>query len=254
MTLLQLPGVNGSSVGPAGEVSPQIFFVLSGNLTITPVVPLFGGPSGPHFFSKGLGVPFQGTYIRNEAINVYELFLVSIPFVLAFDVPGEDPEEFEFVLTFNLLGGDIDGDGFEMEDDNCPGVANSSQADSDGDGIGDACDDCPGDVLNDRDGDGVCGLSDNCPSYENPGQEDLDGDGVGDPCDPDRDGDGQDNQDDNCPLVANSGQDTDRDGLGDANGLGDACDPCAAPLPKLHPGDVPIWTTTASAETSTTVP
>jgi len=35
---------------------------------------------------------------------------------------------------------DADGDGVPDSSDNCPGVANPSQADCDGDGIGDACD------------------------------------------------------------------------------------------------------------------
>ena len=37
------------------------------------------------------------------------------------------------------LGGDSDGDGVCDKTDNCPLVANPTQADSDGDGIGDAC-------------------------------------------------------------------------------------------------------------------
>ncbi len=39
---------------------------------------------------------------------------------------------------------DSDGDGIVNADDNCSGVANSTQVDSDGDGFGDACD--PGDI------------------------------------------------------------------------------------------------------------
>lgn len=37
---------------------------------------------------------------------------------------------------------DIDGDGINTSDDNCPSVPNPNQQDSDGDGLGDLCDDC----------------------------------------------------------------------------------------------------------------
>ena len=39
-------------------------------------------------------------------------------------------------------GGDLDGDGIPNGSDNCPAVANPSQADADADGKGDACDSC----------------------------------------------------------------------------------------------------------------
>lgn len=51
---------------------------------------------------------------------------------------------------------DTDGDGIVDEADNCPGVANASQADFDGDGIGDACD-------TDDDNDAVPDEFDICP-------------------------------------------------------------------------------------------
>jgi hypothetical protein len=66
---------------------------------------------------------------------------------------------------------DIDGDGFNNTDDNCPLVANPGQNDTNGDGVGDACD---------IDGDGIPDDADNCPSVVNPMQTDSDGDGFGD--------------------------------------------------------------------------
>ncbi len=50
---------------------------------------------------------------------------------------------------------DRDGDGFIEPLDNCPDVANPSQADQDGDGIGDVCDD-------NSDGDGKVPPTDRC--------------------------------------------------------------------------------------------
>ncbi len=81
---------------------------------------------------------------------------------------------------------DTDGDGIPDADDNCPGVANPTQADADSDGIGDACDITPGGP--DDDGDGIPNTDDNCPTVFNPSQADTDGDGIGDACDTPGDG------------------------------------------------------------------
>ncbi|MDX9720748.1 MAG: thrombospondin type 3 repeat-containing protein [Myxococcota bacterium] len=94
---------------------------------------------------------------------------------------------------------DVDNDGIEDQQDNCPRDENVEQTDSDGDGLGDACD--------------------NCPSAANEDQLDIDGDGAGDACDADKDGDEQNNELDNCADVPNPDQ-SDFDG----DGLGDACD------------------------------
>ena len=74
-----------------------------------------------------------------------------------------------------------DGDSLADPIDNCPLVANESQADGNGNGIGDACETCaPG--TTDPDNDGVCGPADNCPAAPNASQADFDGDGFGDAC------------------------------------------------------------------------
>lgn len=67
---------------------------------------------------------------------------------------GDDP----FALysnAFTILGSpvaggpvDTDGDGVTDDVDNCPAVANASQADVDGDGIGNACESCIADLNN----------------------------------------------------------------------------------------------------------
>jgi len=145
---------------------------------------------------------------------------------------------------------DVDEDGVPDQHDNCPFVANPSQADADGDGVGDACgggaqpatetepepgtdegaaaagpEDVRVPLSRDMDADGVPDLADNCPSVPNTDQRDRDRDRVGDPCDPDLDGDGVPQLDafgallDNCPYDANPGQE-DRDG----DGYGDACE------------------------------
>ena len=145
---------------------------------------------------------------------------------------------------------DIDNDGVDNNNDNCPNASNRDQSDRDGDTVGDACDNCM-DVSNtdqidrnhnrigdacedavDSDHDGIPVSNDNCPSIINADQADADSDGRGDDCDPgqgvnnwfkllkfflDADNDGIKNEDDNCPLVPNPDQaDFDYDGIGDS--------------------------------------
>jgi hypothetical protein len=108
---------------------------------------------------------------------------------------------------------DTDGDGIPDATDNCPIVANTTQADSDDDGLGDVCD-----SFADTDRDGIADATDNCPIVANATQADSDDDGLGDVCDPldDTDRDGIADATDNCPTVANITQvDSDDDGLGD---------------------------------------
>ena len=82
-----------------------------------------------------------------------------------------------------LTDPDIDDDGIEVPNDNCPSDPNPDQADADNDGIGDACDPCPNDPV-DSDGDGVCDSIDVCLGANDTLDLDEDGEPDGCDCDP----------------------------------------------------------------------
>jgi len=71
---------------------------------------------------------------------------------------------------------DIDYDGVEDSNDNCPSQKNPDQTDTNKDGVGDAC------QMGDQDNDGITDFKDNCRYAANPDQKDQDNDGVGDAC------------------------------------------------------------------------
>ncbi len=81
---------------------------------------------------------------------------------------------------------DTDGDTLLDVADDCPTVANPTQADGDGDRVGDACD--------------------NCPQTPNPDQADGDQDGVGDACDCNPADPGTNQCDDHNPCTADACQ------------------------------------------------
>ncbi len=93
---------------------------------------------------------------------------------------------------------DNDNDGFVDQADNCPAMANPTQADLDNDGVGDVCD-------LDKDGDGITIPNDNCPNDINSwisfSWNDYDSDGcLDDGADEDDDDDGVLDTNDDCPL------------------------------------------------------
>jgi hypothetical protein len=142
----------------------------------------------------------------------------------------------------NATQADADSDGRGDACDNCVAIKNPSQIDSDGDGEGDACDLCPASPYptTDFDQDGVGASCDNCPTLANAGQADADHDQVGDACDrcpglatpnnDDTDGDTRGDLCDNCRFNPNIDQ-----GDVDGDGEGDACD--------LNDGLLMVWVT-----------
>jgi hypothetical protein len=77
---------------------------------------------------------------------------------------GDDAEGGRLIFFRSTF--DDDGDGVPGAIDNCPAIANGSQANNDGDSLGDVCD-------TDDDDDGIPDGLDNCPSIANPGQQNV---------------------------------------------------------------------------------
>ena len=120
---------------------------------------------------------------------------------------------------------DLDMDGIQDNQDNCPEVSNPDQTDADEDGIGDVCD-------SDLDGDGVENGDDDYPN-DSSEHTDTDGDNIGDNADVDDDNDGSTIRMTFFPLDASETLDTDGDGIGnnadaddDGDGITDTMDNC----------------------------
>lgn len=149
--------------------------------------------------AKDIGGATTLATIRAAGEAYYPLFFCNA------ETPTTEPSCMPWRSEYpdGITASDDDGDGIDNASDNCPKIFNpvrpidvGKQADIDGDNIGDVCDACPFDANN------VCAA--------------LDANDI--------DGDGWTNGMDNCPEAANVDQ-ADKD----ADGHGDACDPCAEP-------------------------
>lgn len=206
---------------------------------------------------------------RDGLPNATEIALRTNAFAADSDRDGTSDLDETAALAQAALDGD--GDSILDEVDNCPGVANTDQANLDGamgDAEGDACD-------GDDDGDGVADDGDNCPAAGNADQANLDKDALGDACDEDLDGDQILNAEDLCPtkmhgdrnyggcpplVPGDSDQDSSPDGRdncdiynpdqADTNGdgIGDACQDQDGDLVPDHLDNCPDFPNTGQSD------
>ena len=143
-------------------------------------IQVFKDEKGGVFLSPGSDDQrYRVLYGGTEKAITYKNRVSMIP---SYGLEGELTKE-----TINpLFNKDLDGDGIDIEVDNCPFVSNKNQKDLDGDGVGDVCDNAK-EARNitqlDIDRDGIGDIIDNCKLDHNPDQEDLDDDDLGNVCD-----------------------------------------------------------------------
>ena len=113
--------------------------------------------------------------------------------------------------SFTIGHLDVDLDDVPDYIDNCPTVANPSQANNDGDSQGDACDD-------DDDNDGVLDTVDNCQFVSNPSQSDCNTNAIGDACEAGYVDCNSNGTLDSCDIAASVAKDC------NLNGIPDSCD------------------------------
>jgi hypothetical protein len=226
-------------------VSGGDLFPLS--MTFHPMVKIFGKPTCGAFSTVTAGEWIYPNWFISLTFTVCDLadnpgdYILRKIFPNPLDFPWVEYEEVwltpegvaqgrddvvESAVTW-ILGGDVDQDGIDNSQDNCPGTLNPLQLDADGDGVGDSCDVCIGnDNYADLDLDSTPFCYDNCPSVFNPGQINSDNDGYGDDCDNCPDHDNQDQSDadgDTIGDVCDECTDTDGDGWGDPGYAANTC-------------------------------
>lgn len=142
---------------------------------------LYAKKSGTLYFEAQPGQKYKLLYGNSEINSKRYKNRISAPIT---DIANEAIVGSQ---RFNqLLANDVDDDGIENQEDNCPLISNKNQKDDDNDRIGNVCDNAP-EVKNydqsDVDEDTIGDIIDNCKSEPNPDQKDRDNDGVGNICD-----------------------------------------------------------------------
>lgn len=152
--------------GTNGDMTSENEAFWYGTTTGGPFVPAFGDASAQYpagwigFFASNQDLSASGSFshLLSSLNPNTQYYFVAWSLIGGTWYPGN-------VLSFKTASiVDTDEDSIPDSIDNCPSVANPSQADADMDLVGDACD--------------------NCPSVSNPDQSDSNSNGVGDACTP----------------------------------------------------------------------
>ncbi len=240
---LEQLSVSGGSLSPA--FSPRIFnYEVNVPADISDIT-VTATTSSPVATIEVNGQPA----VSGEASGPVTLSGEETPIILQVTAEDGTAGIYRVVVTQAAVISDADSDGIEDSLDNCPGTANSDQADLDGDAQGDVCD-------ADDDNDRIPDIRDLFPRIPLGGRADFDGDGAPDQCDAaclssgmtadtDDDGDGVPDETDQCittdltltgDLDGDGCDDADEDTDDDGDGLPDDFE-TANGLDPLDAGD-----------------
>lgn len=159
---------------------------------------------GTNIIATNSGGPQIHTITPNTDLPDGATCMVTINRTGVADIDPIDPPnnpDADYSWSFTVRDDDIDDDGVDDEEDNCPTISNPEQINSDDDQNGDECDD-------DDDNDTVPDTDEDLNGDGDLGNDDTDGDGTPNHRDDDDDGDG-------IPTAQEGTGDSDGDGTPD---------------------------------------